>query len=236
MAEFGGGNPFPLEIGGGKSTTEQIYEDLKYASGIGGHAADYTIEGEWRFAQARGIRAGMSVHRAVNQHFPNLATSNIGDWEDIFLLAPGDLSDEARRDAVMDRYSRQIDASGPGIDESLQAIDALFEVVGVDVDTATVTIPGRAFQDWNPSDPEACGPAFGGGRESTAYPAFSDYYYCTVKYDIPAGVPSVEAQNRIQRAEEALNEMLPAWVDYRFTYGTAGFYLDISLLDLGSFS
>ncbi len=235
MPGFGGGNPFPIELGGGPSSTQKIYQTLKHAVGIGGAAEDGTIEADWRFAQARGLRAGWSIDRAVNQAWPSLATDYIQVYEEMLLLNPGSLSDEERRKQILDRYTRSIDSSAGGIEEDLQEIDPLFSVINVDRDTARTTMFGRGFEDEAPGDTDACGPAFGGGRKSTAWPNYSTDFVSIVRYDLATGGLTAEAQRRIERAKGLLREVLPAWVDWWIFIGEPGFVLDQSLLDGGAF-
>lgn len=235
MPGIGSGNPLPFEIGGGPSSTEEIYESLKQAVGEGMAAEDGTSEAEWRMAQARGIRAGLNIDRAMNQGFPHLCTDFIEEWEDMFHLVSGDLSDEERRQRIVDRWVRSIDASGGGIEDDLQGIDPLFSVVAVDRTTSRVTHLGRSFQDIDPNDGDACGPAFGGGREATDWPNYSTHRKTIVRYDLPTGQLTGEAKRRMVRAKEVLREVLPSWADYSIFVGAPGFILDQSLLDVGAF-
>ncbi|MCP4674329.1 MAG: hypothetical protein GY854_02185 [Deltaproteobacteria bacterium] len=235
MPSFGSGNPFPLELGGGPSSTEQIYQTLKQAVGIGGAAEDGTIEADWRFSQSRGLRAGFSIDRATNQAWPHLATDYIMVYEEMLLLNPGSLSNEERRRQILDRWTRSIDASAGGVEADLQRIDPLLSTVNVDRDTARTTALGRGFEDETPGDPDACGPAFGGGRKSTEWPNYSTDFVCIVRYNLATGGLTAEAQRRMGRARGLLREVLPSWVDWWNFVGEPGFILDQSLLDAGAF-
>lgn len=81
--------------------------------------------------------------------------------------------------------------------------------------------------------PEACGPAFGSGRNATSIPNYSSEYNCIVKFELPAGAIAPPTRRIIERAKELLVEWLPAWMNFMFTRTTAGFILDRDLLDLG---
>lgn len=235
MPGFGSGNPFPLELGGGPSTHEQTYDLLKQAIGVGATAGEDTIDADWRMAQARGLRAAFNADRAINQGFPHLATDFIEVWEELFFLVPGDLCDEDRRQQILDRLVRVIDASGPGVEDDLQEIDPLFEIVDVDSDTARTTEHGRAFEDYDTGDGDACGPAFNGGRSSTEWPNYSTEFISVVKYGITPGQLTNEAKRRLARAKAVLCEVLPAWVDFVIFNSDTGFILDQDLLDIGAF-
>ena len=153
----------------------------------------------------------------------------------MFHLVAGDLSDEERRQRIVDRWVRSIDASGRGIEEDLQGIDPLFSLIAVDHDTSRTTHFGRFFEDFAPGDPDACGPAFGGGRTATDWPNYSTYRKTIVRYDLPTGQLTAEAKKRMDRAREVLREVLPSWADYSMFVGAPGFILDQSLLDVGAF-
>lgn len=235
MPGIGGGNPFPLELGGGPSSSEKMYQSLKDAIGIGAAGDDGTMDADWRMAQARGVSAASNVQRAVNQGWPHLATDFIEVYEGIFYLVAGDLSDEERRQKVVDRWTRSIDASGPGVEADLQGIDPLFSVVAPDHEISTVTNFGRGFEDVDPNGAGSCGPAFGGNRSSTAWPNYSTEFKSYVQYDLTSGEFTQEAKRRMERAKEVLCEVSPAWVDFVIFVGSAGFILDQSLLDAGAF-
>jgi len=101
------------------------------------------------------------------------------------------------------------------------------------------TVAGRAFEDFDPTSPRACGPEFGGGRSSTNYPNFSSDMTCYVRYNIGVGTPATEQQRRIAVAETLLNEQLPTWADYAIYTTVGGFILGVdpnqSLLNYGAF-
>jgi hypothetical protein len=238
MPGIGSGNPFPLELGGGPSTSEQFYDILRQAIGTGAAADEGTIDADWRMAQARGMRAAFCSDRAINQGFPDLLTDFIEVWEDMFFLEPRNLSDEERRQNIIDLWTRVIDASDPGIEADLQEIDPLFVTTNIDHTTARTTELGRAFEDDDPYDVDACGPQFNGGRTSTDWPNYSTEFLSIINYGITVGMLTQEAMRRIERAKTVLCESLPAWIDYMISIGTPtglGFILDTDLLDVGSF-
>ena len=196
------------------------------------------MEDYWREAKARGIAAAFCDDRAISQWFPNRATDHIPIFEQILGITPSAAdSDEDRRQAILDRWTREGLATTSDLEEALQDIDALFSIGSHDRDTERGTVPGRGFEDFSPSDPDSSGPAFGTGLEYTNWPNFSDSYICYVRYNLSAGTLSQEQIRRINRAKSLLSEVLPAWVRYQVAGATAGgFLLDISLLDIGVFN
>ena len=236
MPALGGGNPLPFELGGGPSRVEQVFTGMKQALGDGGYALDdETMDGQWRLALAKGAVASLSDERAVKQWDPSRATSWIPVWEKVLLITASDAqSDEERRQVILDRYVATLTAVTGTLEAALQVIDPLFSVVDHDPDTADTTHLGRMFEDWDPSDPDACGPAFGGGRTSTLWPNYSEDLVIFVQYAIASGTMTAENQRRLNRAEAILNQALPAWVGFRI-FTSLGFILDESLLDVGAF-
>jgi hypothetical protein len=233
---LGQGNPLPFQIGGQPTDVEQTNSALKQAVGVGGSAEDGTIEAEWRFAKARGLAAAIDDEGAVMNGWPDITVRLIEMYEDILtIFADPNASDEERRQEIIDRWVRQLDATVPGLDEVMQEVDPLFSVQDLDFDRGRTTVMGRAFEDFLPGDPLSAGPAFGGGRTFTSIPNYSDEMMCRVKYDIPTGTITNEQKNRIKRVEAILNEILPSWVGFSIFAGNLGFLLDISLLDLGAF-
>lgn len=232
MGKIGGGNPIPFEIGGGPSSSEAAYNAMRSAVGIGGAAEDGTIEAAWRMARARGLRAAFCEGRVAAQYFPDRCTDSIPAFEEILELAPSpDASDEARRQDVLDRWIDSSDYSTSGIEDRLQEIDSRFSIIDNDRDTATITQYGRAFEDWDPTDGDACGPDFG-GRDCSDWPGYSSDFNCIVMFALDAGAITGAARKKIERAKDLLNRLLPSWVDFMFTRTTDGFTLDTDLLDL----
>ncbi len=235
MAGLGEQNPLPFKVGGGPSVSEQACDALKQAVGEGGSAAEGTIEADWRRARGRGLRACMAVERSIMQAFPDVVSDFIPVYEEILgITANVGLSDEQRRAQIVDRWVRAIDATAPKLEEQLQAIDPLLEIIFPDRDTLRTTIPGRAFEDYLPGNPAACGPAFGGGHKVTSYPNYSQDFVCIVRYHVPSGQLTAENKRTIERVNALLNEALPAWVDF-WVITSIGFILDESLLDVGAF-
>lgn len=248
---IGGGNPIPFQIGGGPSPTEQAYNSLKQMVGIGGSAADGTAEAEWRFARARGLAASFADERAANQMIHSLCTDFIPLWEGILGITPGvDEPEAERRAKVVDRVTRAVNSSVAGIEAELHRIDERFSVLCPEPNpldprevwnTETTTIPGRGFEDWDPNDADACGPAFGGGRQSTSFPNYSTSRVVKIIFDIGQGAITAAQKILMSRAEAVLQEILPAVDGYQVSTSVdigpaGGFILDISLLDIGAFN
>ena len=236
MAKVGGGNPIPFEIGGGPSSSELAYQALRAAVGAGGSAADGTIEAAWRMARARGLRAAYCDGRAAACFFPDRSVDSIPVYEAVLgLVSSIGASEEERRQANVVKWVGLDDVSSPAVEEALQAIDPLFSLLDTDRVTAVTTEHGRAFEDWTPADPDACGPAFGGGRSSTGWPNYGSDFHCLILYALPSAALSAANRRTIEAAKAVLNEMLPAWIDWLFTRTITGFILDLDLLDLEGF-
>lgn len=237
MGGIGGGNPLAFEIGGTPSSVEQAYDILKQLVGIGGSAEDGTIEAEWRFAKSRGLVAAFSDERSMTQHFPDRATDFIPIHEEILgLVSNNKISDEERRQRNVDKWTRQIDASAPGVEAELQAIDSRFSLIHPDRDLLRTTVLGRAFEDYATGSGPSDGPDFNifGTQTYTEFPNFSDDFRVVVFFNI-GGTVTPEHLNIISRAETILDEVLPSWVTYSIITNL-GFYLDISQLDYGAFN
>ncbi len=236
MGGIGGGNPLPTAIGGGPSEYEEVYNALKVVVGEPNAGDDDSIDGAWRWARACGVVAAECIARAMAQIFPDRATSFIPVFEDILKLTTGtaELNDEERRQAILDRWTTTISGTGPAIEDQLQVIDPLFTVIATDRDTSKTTESGRGFEDWDPTDPSASGPAFGGDRTSTLYHNYSWDFVVLIQYVLASGVFSAENNRRLEQAKEALYYALPSHITYN-VFSAAGFVLDQSLLDIGAF-
>lgn len=238
MGSFGGGNPFPFELGGGPSSVEQVYQTKKQMVGQGGSAADNTIEGDWRLSRATGFAAGFAVEeRAYMQAYPDRSTDWIEVYEDLFGINPERFaSDEERRREISLRYYSVSDASGPSLTLDLHRIDSRFSVETKNWDTAKTTVPGRAFEDYNTSHTDACGPSFNLDRGYSIVPNYSSAYMSDVSFD---AVPTTEPLRKIIfRSYDFLNRTMAAWCGFQVRAAnapSAGFILDLSLLDFGSF-
>jgi len=236
MGGIGGCNPLPFELGGTQSSCIQSYNALRQMVGTGGSAEDGTIEGEWRYAKARALIAAFSDERSSYQQFPDIATDFIPIHEEILgLVSNNKLSDEARRKRNVDRWTRQIDASAPGVEYQLQEIDPRFSLLHPDRDLLRTTVSGRAFEDYPSGSGPIDGPTFniGGSQTYTNFPNYSDDFRVIVFFNI-GGLVTTETQNLMSRAADILDEVLPAWVTWSIVT-SLGFYLDISQLDYGAF-
>lgn len=235
MPGIGGGNPVPHKIGGGPSDAVQAYDALKAAVGVGGSGADGSLEAEWRMARARGLAASMADERAAMQAWPDTATDHIPVYEELLAeyAAPGE-SEQDRRVAITDGWTSVVSAASPALEAKLKEIDSRFVLVATSRDNARTTAHGRGFEDFSPSDPSACGPAFGGGRKSTLIPNYSSDFVCLVNLPF-SGPPSLGDLNAIERAKALLADSLPSWIDFQISSNLAGFVLDVDVLDLGAF-
>lgn len=238
---IGGSNPIPFQIGGGRSLPERIYWALRSAVGEHNYAVEdipgTTVEGSWRWCRALALAAMQGDERAMIDAIFSRCTDTISVFEDLLgITALAAASDEDRRQEIVDLIAHGATAISATLEDELQTIDPLFTVVYAAHDYADTTENGRAFEDYVPADPDASGPAFGGGRSSTEWPNYSSDYICLVQYGVAAGAISAEQKRRIVSAEAVINRALPAWVDFSIVNDpTGGFILDLSLLDLGAF-
>lgn len=235
---MGLGEPLSLALGGGPSPQEEIYDAMFQNVGDGIQAPEGTLVEKWRNARARGIAVFTQDDRATAQAFPEISTDYLPVWEDILDIPPNPGASIAERQAiVLTAYTRSIDASFPKLTQSLQAIDPLMSIILIPHDLIRTTVPGRAFEDWDPSSPQASGPPFnlsassGVGVTATAFPNFSDDFVLVVLFDVGLGVLSVANQRKFAEAQALLNESLPAWVDFRL-FTECGFILDQDILDV----
>lgn len=234
MAGFG--NPLSFLLGGGPSPQEQVYDAHYQAVGDGLRAPAGSIVEAWRMAKARGIAAAQQDDRATLQAFPDHCTDFLPVYEEILRIVPtSDQTEQDRRDAVVARYTRSIDATYPKLEQKLESIDPLFEILTLPFQYTRTTDSGvRAFEDWDPSDLLASGPAYGGGRKNTVVPNFSDDFVLGVFFNVGGGSFSPAYQRSLELAKQELNESLPAWVDFR-VFTALGFILDLDLLDVTAF-
>lgn len=235
------GNPLSFELGGGPSPQEQVYDSMYQAVGDGIRAPEDTIVEAWRRSRARGIAAFILDDRATVQAFPDLSTDYLPVWEEILEInPPSDATDDERRAAVVEQYTRAIDATYPKLSDKLDSIDDLMEILLIPHEYVRTTVPGRGFEDWDPTAPKASGPPMrlgatgSAGDNATAFPNFSDEMIIHVLFDIGGGAISVSNQRALEEAKEELNESLPAWVDFRL-FTDCGFILDADLLDITAF-
>ncbi len=242
---IGGGNPLPFQVGGGPTPTEEAYDALKTAVGVGNSAEDpdTTIIEAWRFAKARGFSAvGVEAESvALQAASPDNATDLIPMYERLLqLFFPVDTPDETRRVALLAEWVKAIDAVHQNVDDALQAIDATIIFQIPDRDELRETQPGRYFEDHDPTDPRAAGPAFDllsgkSGPKVTSFPNFSDDFRFHVELPRPSGTLTVEDQRKIGEIRKLLNDLMPAWCESVIFTNDAGFILDTDLLDVTVF-
>lgn len=237
---MGIGQPLPLEIGGGPDQSDAYYRALKSAVGTGGSAARETIREAWRMARARALSASYADDRAAAQAFPQLVTDYLPVYEELLGIdPPPGATDDQRRQVVVERWTRAIDASWPKLEDALQSIDALLSLVLLDHQYTRESQQGRGFEDYDPGSPDAAGPAFnlvtgaGDGDDLTSWPNFSDEFRIYVHFNT-GGPISNPQQKTVLEVRELLNESLPSWVDYTL-FTTCGFILDQDLLDVTVF-
>ncbi len=229
-------NPFPVQIGGGPSRAETVYNSLRKMMGANGYCADEdSFEAEWRKCKSLGLACLSSFdERAANQAFPNTATDHIPLFEEMLGLPIDELrTPEERRQDITPEYIGVPMAWWSELDRQLKRIDIRASLVVRLWENAGTTIRGRAFQAYIPDPGFEYDPL--GVSRFTQYPAVSDMYRANVLYDIGNGqTPDKTILDRTTRIKSLLPKVLPAWVDYSIVY-SIGFVLDTSLLDATGF-
>lgn len=232
------GQPLSFELGGGPSPQEQVYDVMFQNVGDGIQGPPDSLVEKWRMARARGIAVTTQDDRAATQAFPDLSTDYLPVWEDILSIIPSPTASEAERQAiVLAEYTRVIDATFPKLEAALENLDSLFSILLVPQQFTRITAQGRAFQDWDPSAPDASGPPFnlsasnGAGPDQTSLPNYSTNFILHVLFDVGAAAISASNQRTLAEARELLNESLPSWVDFSL-FSECGFILDTDLLDV----
>jgi hypothetical protein len=247
-------NPFPFQVGGGPSRAEIAYETLRKMVGTNGYSAEEgSLEAEWRKSKTMGLVAlGSFDERATNQAFPHVATDHLVLFEKMLGIVPDETkTDEERRDVVVPDYTGVPEVWYSQLVAQLQRVDERADVLLPTWKTRGVTMPGRAFGAFNPvpgfqydAVASVQNPAWSPGdtehpeslaRTFTHFPAASDVHRAIVHFDIGSGVePSRDINAKVAIMKTMLNELLPAWVDFRIIYAV-GFILDESLLDVTGF-
>lgn len=200
--------PLPFQVGGGPTLPEKVYRELREGLGEGGAGPEDGLEDSWRQAKALGIAKALSVvERAAMQAFPDRGIEHLPVYEAILGIATEDHL-VARTSAVVDAYTLQLDATIPGLKQSLQAIDPIIEIDTISPDKSVVTRHGKPFDD----DPD----------DTSYWPAYSQHFFLHVRWPVPGGVPDADKKRRVARV---LSRALPSWVDWTI-YNQAGFYCD----------
>jgi hypothetical protein len=238
MPAIGGGNPLPFQLGGGVSSSEQAYDALRQAVGTGGSGERDGIREGWRFARARGLAASVVDARVFFQWFPDLATDLLPMYEQ--LLGPAavpfpDDSEQERRDRVSALWTRLVTAVHDELEARLQAIDPTVSIVPLNSTLARRAIPGRGFEDWDPTAFEASGPPFNIGKQSQ-FANYADDFVIYVSFPLPPGTLTDANRIKLGRIQAELTESLPAWVRFVVFTQDLGFILDEDLLDLTVFA
>ena len=244
MGALGAGNPFGFELGGGPSRVEQTNSALKSAVGVGGSAPDGTMEAQWRFAKARGWTASVSDGRAMYQTWPNTSDEGgIEVFEEVLhITPPSDATLEERRQVALTRWIRIVSAATPNLIAGLELIDPSIKISNpTDRDTVTTTIPGRAFEDADPTSPEANGPKFFqyGSQKHTFFANYSQDFIVFVAFPIPPGPIPKTQQFKIFLIQALLDEALPSWCQFQIFTNLVGgvpacFILDTDRLDISA--
>jgi hypothetical protein len=235
MAKLGGFCKLPFPLGGDPSPSAKIYNALKgtlVGEGVA-PADDYevtTFDGLWRAAKAQGLAALQAVDEAAHwQGFPSTVTDEIRSYEEILGVAPSELSENERRQRVVELWTLKSKGDYITIGLKLEALDSRFSMVIPDRDDAGTVVPGKALDAAD--TPDAAG-NYAGSRTCTLWPNFSDDYVVRVLLDVGAGVPPTGSIGELYaQAFTILDDSLPAWNDFQIQFET-GFSLGLSLLDL----
>jgi hypothetical protein len=209
---FGWHNPWPFEWGGGPTIDETVYESWRDTLGSLPAKDDTGIDGLWRQVRSEAIASVLSMsERAMLQAFPQAATDHLPLWEAFLGLQAGDKTEEQRREAVADRYTRKALADDPHLSADLVAIDSRFSIRPVERDKSTVMVLGRPF-------------------DATA-PNYASSDLLTVVLATTERMPDAHDTQSMMRAKDVLQDALPSWVDFGICT-RIGFFLDLSPLDV----
>jgi len=228
-------NPFPFQVGGGPSRVEAAYLALRKMVGTNGYSAiEDGLEAEWRKCKTMGLVClGTFDERAAHQAFPHVATDHIILFEEMLGLFPDTTkTDQQRRAVVVPDYTGVPETWYSRLVEQLQRIDSRADVILRPWANTGTTHAGRAFEPFTP----VAGFEYSvGDRTFTRFPAASDAHRVQVLFDIGNGAePSRDILVRTESMKALLNDIIPAWVDFRIVYAI-GFILDTSLLDATGF-
>ena len=118
-------NALPLELGGGPTDAERIYEALRRAMGRGGVGPEGGLEDLWRQCKARVIAdAGVGLEAAAMQAFPDRATALLETWEELLRLAPAPAATETeRRAAAAAALTGKGAADWPSLRDAVERLD-----------------------------------------------------------------------------------------------------------------
>lgn len=224
-------NPLPFRVGGGPTPTSRAYATLRQAVGKGGSAADDTgIEGLWRRSEAKGLAAASShTRRAFIQSNPLFATDLIPYYERILgIVPPSGASEAQRRDEIVPRWARRINATMPNVAAELAHIDARFSIIESPHATSITCQGGRAFGSQDGSGTPMVLP--GGVSAVSNYSTdFVTRVRFTVGYDGPLN-PS--DKRLLEAARRLLRELAQSWED--FTISTGPWRLGHTPIGLGA--
>jgi hypothetical protein len=212
---LGAWNPVPFRVGGGPTPTQRAYETLRNAVGEGGSAPnDRGIEGLWRRSEAKGLAASAShCRRALLQASPLLATDLLPYYERILGIVPGpNATEAARREVVVEAWTKRAASDMPTLAERLAAVDARFSLIESPHEQAATVQDGRTFA---PLTPEAEGPPFALERGHVQCPAYSSDLVVRVLFAVGHTGPLTSAELAIvDRARAVLRDALPSTTDF----------------------
>jgi hypothetical protein len=216
---------FPLELGGNTYRTEDIYNALRSAVGVGGAGPKDSIEDLWRQSKAQAIASVViMIERALRQAFPNVATDHIASYERLLGFgAPAGATDEERRRAITAAWTARLLANMPEVEKSLQVLDPAFYVTELPYDLTALVHFGKMFPERTLDVP------------ASQFPNYADDFVLRVGYTLATGQTAPDPLV-LAAAEQLLNTVLPGWTDYEIVTGD-GFFTDggddgSSLLDL----
>lgn len=214
---FGARNPFPLRLGGGKSTQQSIYESLNAGLGTAFDTTDESTVTAETSADARAIAAVWSANRRLaNQWDPRRMTDMLARWEDIFSIRPGrNDSANRRREVVTTRFL----ALGG---DSFGTLDEICELLLGDV---FIQLERTSLADANTDWP--------GGTPSQLDMWASSVAHLLIRVVRPQdldGITKTEMFERLRQAMDFLRNYIASWctIDWGWNADndTPGFYLD----------
>jgi len=228
---FGALNPFPFQVGGGRTETDKAHRIIRNAVGKGGTAStEDGIDGLWRRSRAKGLSSATgATRRAVLQAWPHLATDAIPYYERATGVTPGvGATDEERRQEATAEFTAQLSAVIPAVAGELAAVDSRLSVLNVDDVKSSTTVAGRVF---GPLANDLGEDPFGGDGFS-AHPNYSSHFTLYVLFNVGYVTPLTAGDSRkLEQVQRILRKLLPSWVSF-YALTSTGFLCGDSPLGL----
>lgn len=213
---FGGRNPFPFRLGGGKSTQQAIYESLNMGLGTAFDTSDGSTVTAETSADARAIAAIWSANRRLqNQFDPRRMTDMVPRWEGIFAVRP---STEDSANMRRGRLVLKFQALGGPLFATLDEIcTSLLGSLFVSLERTSLADAHTNWPGGSPSNLTRW--------DSTV----AHLLVRVVRYDAIVGMTRQEMFDRLREMMAFMRDFTAAFMETDWAWdgtGGAGFYLD----------